>query len=195
MKLTQQNESGFTLIELMVVVAIIGILTAIAIPQYAKYQARARQTEAKTTLSSIYTAEQSFSVENGSYTECLANIGAQTTGNNTYYTAGFLGNDSSKCSSSGAMTCLAYQWNLGAGTSTACTGGNLASVANSVAKQGTTLPAQGDLTAAKVGVAADVTLSNAFVAGAAGNVSQSTGNFDGWTIDNNKVLTNGVQNL
>ncbi|HEX8706278.1 MAG TPA: prepilin-type N-terminal cleavage/methylation domain-containing protein, partial [Myxococcaceae bacterium] len=50
-----RKQSGFTLIELMIVVAIIGILAAIAIPNFIRFQARARQSEANTNLKSLFT--------------------------------------------------------------------------------------------------------------------------------------------
>ena len=57
------NQSGFSLVELMVVVAIIGILATVAIPSVSKYMAKARQSEAKAALSSLYSANKSFFVE------------------------------------------------------------------------------------------------------------------------------------
>jgi type IV pilus assembly protein PilA len=63
-KLFSKNEKGFTLIELMIVVAIIGILAAIAIPNFLRFQAKSKQSEAKTNLGGIFTAEISYFGEN-----------------------------------------------------------------------------------------------------------------------------------
>ena len=63
----RKNTKGFTLIELMIVVAIIGILAAIAIPNFLKFQAKSKQSEAKTNLKGIYTAETGYFGENNKY--------------------------------------------------------------------------------------------------------------------------------
>jgi len=62
-----KSKKGFTLIELMIVVAIIGILAAIAIPNFLKFQAKSKQSEAKTNLKGIYTAETGYFGENNAY--------------------------------------------------------------------------------------------------------------------------------
>lgn len=61
-------ESGFTLIELMIVVAIIGILAAVAIPSYQDYTARAQVTEASTLTSAYKTALAEYYSNTGDFT-------------------------------------------------------------------------------------------------------------------------------
>jgi type IV pilus assembly protein PilA len=61
------SKKGFTLIELMIVVAIIGILAAIAIPNFLKYQAKSKQSEAKVGLKGIFTSETSYFAEQNVY--------------------------------------------------------------------------------------------------------------------------------
>lgn len=85
----KNSELGFSLVELMIVVAIIGLLAAIGIPQYQKFQARARQTEAKAQLSALFTAEKAFQGEWGSYSNDLANIGFAVEGQQLRYVTGF----------------------------------------------------------------------------------------------------------
>ena len=63
-----KNRNGFTLIELMIVVVIIGILTAIAIPNFVEMQARAREASVKANMHSFQLAVEDFSVKNaGTY--------------------------------------------------------------------------------------------------------------------------------
>lgn len=74
------NNKGFSLIELMVVVAIIAILSTIAIPSYQNFQAKARQKEGLALLSGYYTAAQATRAEHGLFPGNFVQTGFAPTG-------------------------------------------------------------------------------------------------------------------
>ncbi|WII71409.1 prepilin-type N-terminal cleavage/methylation domain-containing protein [Bdellovibrio sp. 22V] len=81
---SRNSQRGFSLVELMVVVAIIGVLASIAVPAVNKYLAKARQSEAKTNLSSLYTSEKAFYAEYTAYHSMFGAVGFSPEGKLRY---------------------------------------------------------------------------------------------------------------
>ena len=73
-KMNRNTEQGFTLIELMIVIAIIGILAAIAIPQFAAYRTRSFNAAAVADLRNAATAEEAYFVDTQTYTGTPTNL-------------------------------------------------------------------------------------------------------------------------
>jgi type IV pilus assembly protein PilA len=90
----QVTEKGFTLVELMVVVAIIGVLSSIALPNFKKYQAKSKTPEAKMQLSAAYTALIAFQTEFETYNMCLKYMGFDPSISQAqrYYAVGYANN-------------------------------------------------------------------------------------------------------
>lgn len=86
--MSRPQQRGFTLVELMIVVAIIGILAAIAIPNFMKYQARSKQAEAKQSLRAYFMAQRHYFSEADAYTSDMGAVGfAPERGNRYAYKA------------------------------------------------------------------------------------------------------------
>ena len=82
-----KKKSGFTMLELLMVVIIIGILATLALPQYMGFVEKARAAEAISTIGAIRTAENLYKLENGTYSANASNLAitVPTSGASTYW--------------------------------------------------------------------------------------------------------------
>ncbi len=188
-KRVSSNE-GFTLVELMIVVAIIGILAAVAIPNYQKFQAKARQSEAKVILGSAFTAEKSFQGENNQFTACIVKIGVGPDSPTTNYYSGGLP------SSPGGNT-LQYS-GVGSSSPVSCTDDSTGTYFYAGKNAGASASCQSAgftrTTCLQGGTVNNTTSS--FKISAGGYISGTSGNsVDVWTIDQDKSLVNSVSGL
>jgi type IV pilus assembly protein PilE len=86
--LTNRRVAGFTLIEVMITVAVIAILAAVALPNYFDYVTRSRLVEAKTSLSDMRTRLEQYFLDNRAYpTACIAPAPGPAGGTNIYLPA------------------------------------------------------------------------------------------------------------
>ena len=105
-----QDKQGFTLIELMIVVAIIGILTAIAFPLYANIQARARVAKAQADARTLASAVVVYSAHVGVLPAALTDLSSSVSNAQGIYAGPFI----SPIPTPPNSTWNAYAYNLGA---------------------------------------------------------------------------------
>jgi type IV pilus assembly protein PilE len=82
----KRHNAGFTLIELMVAVVIVGILAALAYPSYRQYMLRTNRTEGMTALQQVAAKQERFFSNNSTYTEDLADLNFSVATEHGYYT-------------------------------------------------------------------------------------------------------------
>ena len=87
-----RNAKGFTLIELMIVVAVVAILAAVVLPSYREYIRKGRRAEAMQAVGEVRLALERWRAENPSYLGCGATCTSVTTAT-TFYTINLSGED------------------------------------------------------------------------------------------------------
>ncbi|HRO67559.1 MAG TPA: prepilin-type N-terminal cleavage/methylation domain-containing protein [Pseudobdellovibrionaceae bacterium] len=168
------NNKGFSLVELMVVVAIIGILSSIAIPSINKYMAKARQSEAKTNLASLYTANKAFFAEYSLFDSRFDVIGYRPEGQ-LRYNIGWATPSSTVLTTYGYTTPVSNNY-----SSTRVFCQNNTNMCTSMAGAAGSVP---------MSITPVVTGVKSFRAGAGGRISGGATD-DVWTITDTKMLEN-----
>jgi len=156
------KKKGFTLIELMIVVAIIGILAMIAIPNFIKFQCRAKQSESKTNLKAMYQAQRSWVAEHDEYTTLRGCGFSPEPGNR--YTYCQQANDCIPCEDGSNQTAAKNM----------CNGTTATQVGCSVAPNRTGTNSATDM----------------FTSCATGNIDNDGRDFDAWRINDSGSLMN-----
>ena len=174
--------NGFTLVELMVVVGIIGLLASVAIPNYLKYQAKAKTAEAKFQLASIYGIEISARADYNHFGTCLSDLGYIPAGKG-YYLVGF-----------GADATVANS-NIRDNNGLCNSGQNIQSPIRVFSVRGHPADSRNFTANSRKGFTVEPAVSTdggSFTAGAIGRISADVAKFDSWTINDNKLI-NHVQ--
>jgi len=213
----RRNSKGFTLVELLIVVAIIGVLSTIGVPTFRKMVTKAKKSEAKVSLGGLFTVESAFFTEYSVYGNNLDKVGFEIEGRQKLYSTGFptasCDNDSiaplQSTAQGTALIGLITDYysgtpvtvrQRGAATASGTVGGT--TVSTCFANGSTpSLATSGVNAVTRSGVGVETTGAT-FVASATGNIApgvQSNAGFaagapiqDVWVIDNARTLVNWV---
>ena len=201
----------------MIVVAIIGILSAIAIPNYNKYQSKARQVEAKIALAALYVGERSTSVEINTYSACISDVGMGPDLTSQpglhFYAYGFSTNSTAtpQCGADGKSSCAGMT--LAGGGIRPCTYmtqysapfGTYVLPTPLGVGAGSQYQVSANAAMDTGNLGANTALDNSnypevstlgFTAAAVGSISRSPTNaYDIWTMDDSKTLSNAQSGI
>lgn len=174
----------------MVVVAITGVLSAMTVAQYQAFARRARQSEAKIFLAAIYSVEQAYFAEHGTFSACLRQMGFRLGSNDgRYYTVGFDTDaiSTNGCGPIGGQDCKGYSWNADGTASVLCANSDTAYVAT-LGKEAALDPTYCPITTMGNLSQGNPVSTSTFEGVASGCIGGSRR--DRWTIDQTKRLRN-----
>ncbi len=101
---TARKRDGFSLIEILIAIALVGIITAIVYPSYLDQIRQSRRAEAKSTLQTVLQQQERFYTDNNTYTGNLTNLGYA---NNTFtLDNGFYQVSAQQCGGAGWVRCV-----------------------------------------------------------------------------------------
>ncbi len=189
MKANQKKQAGFTIIEVVIVAAIIGILGAMGATAYQKFSAKAKQRQGKLYLSNAYLAQRTFFAEHFSFTQCLRQIKGfpgdpdrnGPAGANRPYLVGFInGNGAATCGPGANQSCYAFAFSPAA---VLCDCGAGGPGGSNDCTADATIRTAAPAASAYVWQASQTT----FRIGVAGFISDNP-NADIWTMDQDKQL-------